>query len=99
MQDKKCGKGASNPLRPAASAARRGAQNTTFPSTRWVTRVRELRPKSAVDPSGQRWVGFETPFLDDAGISILIGDVTLSVKPGFAHLVLTDVVCLLMTVC
>lgn len=61
--------------------------------------VRKLRPEPSVEPNGQRWVGLGASSLNGTGVSIQVGDVTLTVKHGFNHQVLVDVVRALMTVC
>lgn len=61
--------------------------------------LRKLESNMPAESESKRWVRMQTTPLGDSGITIQIGDVVLSVKQGFDHQVLVDVVRALTAVC
>ncbi len=60
--------------------------------------VRKLNAKP-FELESKRWVGIPTASDADTGIHLKIGEVTLTVKPGFDHQLLADLIRTLTTVC
>lgn len=60
--------------------------------------IRKLRSRT-LQPENKRWVSMQADSAYDAGISIKIGGITLTVQHGFDHQLLTEVVRTLITVC
>lgn len=63
----------------------------------WLNRIKNL--DKAAEPATNRWVGLEKASLDDTGITIQVGELSLAVKRGFDHHVLVDVIRTLLKVC
>lgn len=63
----------------------------------WLNKIKRL--DTIAEPAPHRWVGLDKASLDDTGVTIQVGELSLAVKRGFDHQVLADVIRAVLTAC